>query len=151
MTLPIYRVEWCKTVEEHSGATGDPATFLERVGGVEMSESKKSEGVHVSDEQIAAEWTKIIEAGGFVQEVADALGMEKPKLQARVNILRKYLRDAGVPNEENLPKAKVRTRRKNLSGIAAAVKAAREKAVLAMAEADKADAKATAPAPAVTA
>jgi hypothetical protein len=64
-----------------------------------------------------------------------------------VNILRKYLRDAGVPNEENLPKAKVRTRRKDLTGLAAAVKAAREKAVLAMAEADKADAKATAPAP----
>ena len=108
-----------------------------------MSESKKQEGVHVSDEQIAAEWTKIIEAGGFVQEVADALGMEKPKLQARVNILRKYLRDAGVANEDNLPKAKVRTRRKNLSGIAAAVKAAREKAVLALAEADKADVEAT--------
>ena len=147
LTLPIYRVEWCKTVEKHSGTTGDPAIFWSHIGRVEMSESKKSEDVHVSDEQIAAEWTKIIEAGGFVQEVADALGMDKPKLQARVNILRKYLRDAGVPNEENLPKAKVRTRRKNLSGIAAAVKAAREKAVLAMAEADKADAKATAPAP----
>jgi len=109
-----------------------------------MSESKKKEGVHVTDEQIAAEWTKIIEAGGFVQEVADALGMEKPKLQARVNILRKYLRDAGVPAEDNLPKAKVRTRRKNLSGIAAAVKAARENALAVLEEADKADAEATA-------
>ena len=63
--------------------------------------------------------------------------LDKAKLQTRVNILRKYLKDAGVPAEENLPKASKRSRRKDLTAIQMAIATARQRAADAFAKADE--------------
>ena len=107
-----------------------------------MSEKKNEtaeqvEKVKVSDEAIAEAWTRLISAGGYVQDVADELELHKAKLQTRVNILRKYLKDAGVPTEENLPKASKRSRRKDLTAIQMAIATARQRAAAAFAKADE--------------
>lgn len=107
-----------------------------------MSEKKNEtaelvEKVKVSDEAIAEAWTRLISGGGYVQDVADELQLDKAKLQTRVNILRKYLKDAGVPQEENLPKAGKRARRKDLTAIQMAIATARQRAADAFAQADE--------------
>jgi len=104
---------------------------------VEEQVEEQIEKVKVSDEAIAEAWTRLISAGGYVQDVADELELDKAKLQTRVNILRKYLKDAGVPQEENLPKASKRSRRKDLTAIQMVIATARQRAAEAFAQADE--------------
>ena len=49
----------------------------------------------------------------------------------------KYLKDAGVPQDENLPKASKRARRKDLTSIQMAIASARQRAADAFAKADE--------------
>ena len=103
----------------------------------ELTEDQVEKQAKVSDEAIAEAWTRLISSGGYVQDVADELELDKAKLQTRVNILRKYLKDAGVPQDENLPKASKRARRKDLTSIQMAIATARQRAADAFAKADE--------------